>query len=383
MENKKIRVAITHGDTNGIGYELILKVFAEPEMLELCTPIIYGSPKVATYHCKALGLNTNFSIINNAKEARDGRLNLLACIEEEVKVEFGQPTEESGQAAIKALDRAMTDFREKLFDTLVCLPVENSVINVGGFAFNGLSQYLNTCVGEGNKCVPLYLNQYMRVSVLADNTNLKNVTEAITKENFNNTIKKLINTLRRDFRTELPRIAVLSLNSDNNGKEEQEVLLPAIKEMADEGTGAFGPYKAEEFFQKGMADKFDAILAMYHDQGIIPLHTLGDSENICYLAGIPLVCCAPDVTPEFDIAGKGLANEASLRNAIFASIDIFRNRQTFDEPYANPLPKLYHERKDEGNHPRFPKKKDVEKKDAPNSDATNSDNSAEQKENAE
>lgn len=151
MEDRKIRVAITHGDTNGIGYELIFKTFAEPEMLELCTPIIYGSPKVAAYHRKALDMQANFSIINNAEDARDGRVNMLACFDDEVKVEMGMPTRESGLAALRALDRAMTDFRSGLFDVLVACPVNDATTSSDDYSYRNLKDYLETSVGEGSK----------------------------------------------------------------------------------------------------------------------------------------------------------------------------------------------------------------------------------------
>ena len=165
-QDRKIRVAITQGDTNGVGYEVMLKVFADPVMLELCTPIIYGSPKVAAYHRKVLGLETSFSIINAAEEARDGRLNLLACVNDEITVDFGQPSPEAGQAAFKALDRAMTDYRSNLFDVLVTAPINKATIQSPGFHFPGHTEYIETSVGEGKKALMILMNDRLRVALV-------------------------------------------------------------------------------------------------------------------------------------------------------------------------------------------------------------------------
>ena len=178
MENRKNRVAITHGDTNGIGYELIFKTFAEPEILELCTPIIYGSPKIASYHRNALDMEANFTIISDASEAVDGRVNLLTCYDDDIKVELGTPTEESGYAAIKALDRAMTDFRDGAYDVLVNCPVNNSNINVEGYKFNGISKYVETCLGDGEKAMSVYLNDTMRMVIAAEGVSIKEIGRA-------------------------------------------------------------------------------------------------------------------------------------------------------------------------------------------------------------
>ena len=181
-EDKKIRVAITHGDTNGIGYEVILKTFADPEMLELCTPIIYGSPKVAAYHKKLLGLNTQFSIIDRAEEAKDGRLNMLATFDEEVKVDFGDPSTIAGEAALKALDRAMTDFRSELYDVLVTAPINKKNIQSNLFHFHGHTEYIEECVGEGHKALMILTNGSLRVALVTTHLAIKDVAAAITKE---------------------------------------------------------------------------------------------------------------------------------------------------------------------------------------------------------
>ena len=182
MDNKKIRVAITHGDTNGIGYELIFKTFAEPEMLEFCTPIIYGSPKVAAYYRKAMNLPAQFSIIQKAEDAEDGRINLLAAVEEEVKVDMGIPTQESGEAAVKALDRAMTDYRNGLYDVLVTAPINNQNAVIEGFAFKGHKHYIETCLGEGKKGLSILCGGDLRIASVTEKIPFKDVLTSITKE---------------------------------------------------------------------------------------------------------------------------------------------------------------------------------------------------------
>ena len=252
MENRKIRVAITHGDTNGIGYELIFKTFAEPEMLELCTPIIYGSPKIAAYHRKALDIQASFSIINKAEDAVDGRVNLLACFDEEVKVELGQPTKESGESALKALDKAMTDFRSQLYDVLVACPVSlsNMTANEVGYTYNGLKEYAETCIGDGAKGMKIMVNESLRIALATSGLAIKDVPANITEENILNKIRTLNTCLKRDFRLSNPRIGVLALNPKADGVEEKEILLPAIKKAEEESITAYGPYAAEDYFGK-------------------------------------------------------------------------------------------------------------------------------------
>lgn len=360
MEDKKIRVAITHGDTNGVGYELIYKTFAEPEMLELCTPIIYGSPKVAAYHRKALDMEANFSIINQADDAQDGRVNLLTCFEEEVKVELGQPTPEAGKAALDALDRVMTDYRQGLFDILVTAPANKETIQIEGTPFPGLGRYLETCVGEGSKALPLYITSDMRIAIFADGCAMKDIHGKLTPEALTATLKNLHHTLQRDFRIYNPRIAVLAFNAEANGTEETEVIKPTVAKLVEEKVNAFGPYRADRFFGEKQYEAFDAVLAIYHDQGILPQKTLTDElAHISYCA-LPIVCTTIAEGPDYANAGKGKADEGAFRRAIYCALDTYRNRISFDEPKANPLPKLFHEKRDESEKVRFniPKKKE-------------------------
>jgi 4-hydroxythreonine-4-phosphate dehydrogenase len=372
MEEKKIRVAITQGDTNGVGYEVILKVFVDPAILELCTPIIYGSAKIATYHKKALNLETNFSTINKAEDARDGRVNLLVCHDDDTKVEFGQPSAEAGQAALYALDRAMTDYRSGLFDVLVTAPINKATIQSPSFHFPGHTEYIETSVGEGKKALMILMNDVLRVALVTTHLPIKDIAKAISKEAIIEKATIFHQSLRRDFRISCPRIAVLSLNphaGDNGllGAEEKDIIQPAIEQLVENGIQAFGPYAADGFFGSGSFNYFDGVLAMYHDQGLAPFKTIALDNGVNYTAGLPIVRTSPDHGTAYDIAGQGKADENSFRQAIYTAIDIWRNRQNYDEPLKNPLPKLFHEKREDGNKARFaqPRPKDMFKKEKP------------------
>ena len=367
MEERKIRVAITQGDTNGVGYEVILKVFSDPNILELCTPIIYGSPKIASYHRKALNLEVPYTIINHAEEARDGRVNLLACFDDEIKIEMGQPSQEAGAAALKALDRAMTDYRSELYDVLVTAPINKATIQSPGFHFPGHTEYIETSVGEGQKALMILMNETLRVALVTTHLPIKDIAKAITKEGIIEKATIFHKALKRDFRISSPRIAVLSLNphaGDNGllGSEEKDIILPAIEELADKGIQAFGPFAADGFFGSGAYDHFDGVLAMYHDQGLAPFKTIALESGVNYTAGLPIVRTSPDHGTAYDIAGKGIADENSMRQAIFTAIDVFRNRKFYDEPLQNPLPKLFHEKREDGDKARFARPKDMIRK---------------------
>ena len=335
MDDRKIRVAITHGDTNGIGYEVILKAFEDPAMLELCTPIIYGSPKVAAFHRKAMSLETQYNIIKNAEDAREDRLNLLAAFDDEVKMDVGQPTEESAQAARKAVAKAKEDLLKGLFDVLVMAPV----------------QPITGPVRE-DKALTVMVSDRVRIGLVTTHLPIKDVAEAIKVETIVEKGRIFHTCLKRDFRISNPRIAVLALNPQA-GTEEEQIIKPAIEEMENNGIQAFGPYVADEFFGNALYGEFDGVLAMYDDQGIVPFKTLALEYGVKLKAGITAVCTTPDHGPAFDIAGKGMADPQSMRHAIYTAIDMYRHRLEYDEPLANPLPKLYHEKREDGDKARF------------------------------
>ena len=367
-QNKKIRVAITHGDTNGVGYEVIFKAFEDPAMLELCTPIVYGSPKLAAYHGKALGLDAQFAIISKASEAKEGRMNLLTTFEEEVKVDLGTPTPEAGQAAKTALDRALADFKEDAFDVLVTAPIAKNSIR----GFDGHTSYITQNLEGTEHGLTILVSNNLRVALVTNNVPLKEVADAITKQKIVEKAEIFHQSLRRDMRISSPRIAILALNPRGGedgvlGDEEQEIIRPAVDELAAKSIQAFGPYPADDFFGSGSYTQFDGVLAMYHDQGQTPfkaLTSISDDKGVRVTAGLPLVRTAPAHGTCFNLAGQGRMEADSMRHAIYQAIDIWRNRKENDAPLVNPLPKLYHEKRDDSEKVRFnvPREKREERK---------------------
>lgn len=354
MEERKIRVGITHGDINGIGYEVILKAFSDPTMLELCTPVVYGSPKVAAYHRKAMDIQTNFSIINAASEIQDGRLNIMNCIDDELKVELTKPSPEAGQAALAALERAMGDYQEGLFDVLVTAPINKHTIQSDTFHFPGHTEYIEQRVGEGQKALMILLKNDFRVALVTGHLPVSEIAHELSKELIQEKMAIFHRSLKYDFGIDSPRIAVFSLNphaGDNGllGKEEQNIIIPAIKEMTAKGIQCFGPYPADGFMGSGNYTHFDGILAMYHDQGLAPFKALAMDEGVNFTAGLPIVRTSPAHGTAYDIAGKGIASEDSFRQAVYVAIDVFRNRCMEREISARPLRKQYYEKRDDSD----------------------------------
>ncbi len=349
---EKLKVGITHGDPNGIGYEVILKTFADPTMLELCTPIVYGSPKVASYHRKSLDLQVNYTPISQVADAHDDTLNILHCTADEVKVELGQATAEGGQAALAALERAVKDWREGLIDVLVTAPINKHAIQSDQFHFPGHTEFIEKRVGhDGQQALMILMNERMRVALVTTHVPLREVAAGITEEAVMGKLQTFHQSLRRDFSIEAPRIAVLALNphaGDNGllGSEEQDVLRPVIARANEEGLHVYGPFAADGFFGSKAYTYYDGILAMYHDQGLAPFKLLAMEDGVNYTAGLDIVRTSPDHGTAYDIAGRGEANENSLRQAIYTAIDVYRNRQAWDEAHNNPLEKLYVDKRD-------------------------------------
>ena len=354
MESNKIRIGITQGDINGIGYEVILKAFENPTMLDLCTPIIYGSPKIMTYHRKALNLETSFSIINSASEAQHGRINVVNCNDDEVKVDLGKPTRESGKAAFEALEKAMTDYKEGLFDVLVTAPIHKQMIQSEAFTFPGHTEYIEQSVGEGAKTLMILANERLRVALVTGHVPVSKVASTLTQQLIEEKLQLFNNSLKADFGINAPRIAVLALNPHAGdggviGNEEETIITPAIKAMREEGILCSGPFPADGFFGNGTYNNFHGVLAMYHDQGLIPFKVLAMDEGVNFTAGLPLIRTSPDHGTAFDIAGKGEASENSFRQAIYMATDIYRNRRSDNEARRNPLRKLYFEKRDDSD----------------------------------
>lgn len=354
MESKKIRVAITQGDVNGIGYEVILKTFADPTLFELCTPIVYGSPKIMTYHRKALDLPTMFSVINEASEAQEGRLNVVNCNDDEVKVELGQPSEEAGKAAFQALERAVEDYKNGAWDVLVTAPINKKTIQSDTFQFNGHTEYIEERLGEGKKALMILAKDDLRVALATAHTALADVAGTLSQELLTEKITAFREALKTDYALTNPRIAVLALNphaGDDGllGKEEQEIIAPVIAEMRAKGVLCYGPFSSDGFFGAGSFAHFDGVLAMYHDQGLIPFKLLAMDEGVNYTAGLPVVRTSPDHGTAYDIAGKNLASEQSFRSALYLALDVYRHRHNEAAIRRSPLKKMFFDKRDDSD----------------------------------
>lgn len=354
MEDNKIKVGITQGDINGVGYEVILKTFSDPVMLELCTPVIYGSPKVAAYHRKALDLPTNFSIVNSATDAANNRLSVVNCTDDEVKVEFSKADPEAGKAALGALERAIEEFKAGLIDVIVTAPINKHTIQSETFSFPGHTEFIEERLGNGAKSLMILMKDDFRVALVTGHIPVSQIASTLTKELVQEKLAIFNQSLKRDFGIGAPRIAVLSLNPHAGdegllGKEEEEIIIPAIQEMAAKGILCYGPYPADGFMGSGNFTHFDGVLAMYHDQGLAPFKALAMDEGVNYTAGLPVIRTSPAHGTAYDIAGKGLASEDSFRQAIYVAIDVYRNRLFDDVAHANPLRKQYYEKRDDSD----------------------------------
>lgn len=364
MDNK-IRIGITQGDVNGVGYEVILKTFSDPGMLDLCTPIIYGSPKVAAYHRKSLDISASFSIINEASEAEDGKLSVLNCTDDEIKVEFSRPDAAAGKAALDALNKAVEDYRSNLIDVLVTAPINKQTIQSEEFNFPGHTEYLEEHLGEGNKSLMILMSHQLRIALVTGHIPLKDVASTLTTDLIKEKISLFNDSLKQDFFIGAPRIAVLSLNPHSGddgliGDEEEKIIAPAISEMAAKGIFCYGPFSADGFFGAGNYEHFDGVLAMYHDQGLAPFKALAMEEGVNFTAGLPVVRTSPAHGTAYDIAGKGIASESSFRHAVYTAIDIFRNRMRDEEARRRPLRKQYYERRDDSDKLKLDSEEELE-----------------------
>jgi len=346
-----IKVGITQGDINGIGYEVILKTFGDLRIAELCIPVIYGSAKVAAYHRKSLELPpVSFNIIHNAKDAEVNKVNMINCVPDDTKVELGKSTKTAGEASFESLERAIGDLANGVIDVLVTAPINKDNIQRENFHFPGHTEYLEEKFGtDGSKSLMILAKEDLRIALVTGHIPLSKVPELVTPEKIKQTIEILNQSLKRDFNIEKPRIAVLSLNphaGENGllGTEENDIISPAVREMSEKGILCFGPYASDGFFGSGHFKSFDGILAMYHDQGLTPFKTLAMEDGVNFTAGLPIIRTSPAHGTAYDIAGKNQASEESFRSAIYMAIDTFRNRKQYDEAYANPLKKLYFEK---------------------------------------
>lgn len=332
MEDSKIVAGITQGDINGVGYEVIIKALLDPRMLEFCTPIVYGSPKVFAYHRKALNI-PNFSLnsINSAREANMKRANLVNCLDDNVRVELGKPSPYAGEAAFISLEMAVNDLSERQIDVLITSPINKSTIQSKDFSFAGHTEYLQDKF-ESPDVLMLMVSDGLKVAVATGHVPLANVAGLLTKDLIVRKLRVLSQSLINDFGIRRPRIAVLGLNphaSDQGliGNEEEAIITPALEAVRQEGIMALGPYAADGYFGSGVYQNFDAVLAMYHDQGLAPFKALSFDTGVNYTAGLPVVRTSPAHGTGYEIAGRDKASANSMRQAIYLAVDIYNNRK--------------------------------------------------------
>jgi len=340
--SNKIKIGISIGDVNGIGLEVILKALAENRILDYCTPIVYGHTKVASYHRKTLGLGDfSFNVINDTTAANPKKANMINCWEEDVKIELGAANEIGGKYALLSLERATEDLINGNIDALVTAPINKHNIQSENFKFPGHTEYLQER-SNSPEVLMFLISEDLRVGVVTGHIPLAEVAQNITKEKIVKKLALINASLKKDFWIEKPKIAVLGLNphaGDNGllGKEEEEIIIPAIQEAFDKGIICFGPYPADGFFGKGTHKQFDAVLAMYHDQGLIPFKTIAFGTGVNYTAGMNFVRTSPDHGTGYDIAGKNLADPSSFIEAIFAATHIITHRREQEALLSNQL----------------------------------------------
>ena len=344
MQNDKIVVGITQGDSNGIGYEVIIKALADPRILEQFTPVIYGSSKLFGFYRKSIPeieqMDTN--AIGSADEAHPKRINIVNCLPDSTYAEPGQATAESAKGAILSLQTAIKELKDGKIDVLVTGPINKKAMSNEGFGFPGHTEYIQNAFGV--KDVAMFMVSHrLKLGVVTGHIPLKDVPSQITEEKILSKLRLLNQSLKQDFVIDQPRIAVLSLNPHSGdgglrGTEEQDIIIPAIRKATEEGILAFGPFSPDGYFGLSHYENFDATLAMYHDQGLAPFKALSFEDGVNFTAGLPVVRTSPDHGTAFEMAGRDEADPRSMRAAIFTAIDIFRKRKEWEELQAGKMP---------------------------------------------
>jgi 4-hydroxythreonine-4-phosphate dehydrogenase len=339
----KPKIGITIGDLNGIGMEIILKTLGEPKILNFCLPVIYGSTKVVSYHKNIVGIEFPFQSLQRSDRFVSDRVNIVNCWQENVNITLGKATDVGGKYAMLSLEAAVQDLKEGIIDGLVTAPINKEAMQMAGFRFPGHTEYLNHAFGVKDSLM-FMVSENLRVGLATNHLPISGVAGAIQKDVLVRKIKLMHDTLRIDFGVDRPTIAVLALNPHGGdggliGKEDETMVRPAIVESKKSGIIVVGPFPADGFFGSGAYKKFDGILAMYHDQGLVPFKFAAFGGGINFTAGLPGVRTSPDHGTAYDIAGKNEADPTSFREALFAAIDIARNRKEFHDDRANALVK--------------------------------------------
>lgn len=337
MQNKKIIVGITQGDSNGIGYEVIIKALSDPRILDQFTPVIYGSSKLFGFYRKTIPeieqMDTN--AITSASQAHDKRINIVNCLSDNTYAEPGQATAESAKGAILSLETAVKELKEGKIDVLVTGPINKKAMAGEGFGFPGHTEYIQNAFDTQDVAM-FMVSHRLKLAVVTGHIPLKDVANQITEERILSKLRLLKDSLQRDFTVDNPRIAVLSLNPHSGdggllGTEEQDIIIPAIKKATEEGINAFGPFSPDGYFGLNHYEHFDATLAMYHDQGLSPFKSLSFEDGVNYTAGLPIVRTSPDHGTAYEMAGRDQADPRSMRAAIFTAIDIYKSRIRWEE----------------------------------------------------
>lgn len=358
MEKKKVIVGITQGDSNGIGYEVIIKALSDARLLDMFTPVIYGSSKIFSFYRKTIpeieDISTNN--INSAKDAHTKRINILNCLPESAFAEPGRATPDSAKAAITCLERAIKDLKAGSIDVLVTGPINKQAMAGQGFGFPGHTEYIQNAFGV--KDVTMFMiSARLKMGVVTGHVPLKEVPGLITEEKIISKLRLMTESLKKDFGVDQPRIAVLSLNPHNGdggllGDEEQRIIKPAIKRAVEEGLLAFGPFSPDGYFGLSHYESFDATLAMYHDQGLAPFKALSFEDGVNFTAGLPVVRTSPDHGTAFEMAGRDEADPRSMRAAIFQAIDIYNSRKEYEILLEGKMPERKLENPERRNNGR-------------------------------
>ncbi|MCQ2326227.1 MAG: 4-hydroxythreonine-4-phosphate dehydrogenase PdxA [Bacteroidales bacterium] len=347
-DNTPVKIGISQGDINGIGYEVMLKCFSDNRMMDFCTPVLYGSSKILSYHKKLIGAN-DFSFVNirYANQAEAHKFNVLNIIQEEVKIDVGQPTEIGGKLAALSLDRTCQELMEGKIDAIVTNPINKKNIQSDTFNFPGHTEYL-TRKFEAEESLMIMTCRNIHIGIMTNHLSLADVPRVVTKDLIIRKLRVMDKSLRRDFGIRMPKIAVLALNphaGDHGliGNEDDDIVAPAIKEATEQGILAFGPYPSDGFFGNGSMNDFDGVMALYHDQGLIPFKLMSFTEGVNFTAGLPYVRTSPAHGTAYEIAGKNQASAQSFRNAVYLAADIIRNRREYDELTSDTLKKARRE----------------------------------------
>ena len=345
MEKRKIiKVGISIGDINGVGLEVIIKALSDSNVYANSIPIIYGSSKAISFHKKAINRpDFQYLVIKDASEAKPKKVNLINCWQEEVKIVLGEKNANGGNYALKSLEAATADLQNNKIDVLVTAPINKDCVRDAGFEFPGHTEYLAN-LSQSKDVLMFMVADALRVGVVTGHVPLKKVAELITKEAVENKLRLMLKSLKEDFLIQKPKIAVLGLNPHAGdrgtlGDEEIEIINPVIQKLRDEGELVYGSYSSDGFFGSSNLKNFDAILSMYHDQGLTGFKSISFDEGVNFTAGLPIVRTSPDHGTAYDIAGKGIASERSFRNAYFLACDVYNRRLKYKELHKNPLKK--------------------------------------------